>query len=259
MNTVKGLVFFDLDGTLLDDRSDVTIEVSQAMGALQENGFVPIIATGRTNFETLDIAARTGIDSLITMNGQHIVFAGEKVFARTIPTATCQRMHATTQSLAHELGYYTAELIRVTGHTPVVESMYDFIHAKMPDINPHLYDEQEVNMMLVLGGPEHDAIYKEQFPDLKFYRNSPYSIDVISQEGSKGQGVKELVRMMGLEGVPRYAFGDGMNDLELFKACDYRIAMGNACAELKDIATYVTSNNTDGGILRGLRQYNLID
>ncbi len=46
----------------------------------------------------------------------------------------------------------------------------------------------------------------------------------------------------GLNGIPTYAFGDGINDLALFEACDYGIAMGNAREELKrKKATFIST------------------
>ncbi|MBC1434818.1 HAD hydrolase family protein [Listeria rocourtiae] len=43
---------------------------------------------------------------------------------------------------------------------------------------------------------------------------------------SKTQGIAKLLEVMDFEDVPTYAFGDGMNDLEMFEAVDYAIAMG---------------------------------
>lgn len=257
MRTVKGLAFFDLDGTLLDEHSNITIEISQAMVELRENGIMPIIATGRTNVEIRHICSQTGIDSVITMNGQHISFAGETVYSNLIPQETAAKMTALAKELGQEMGFYTPEQITVTGHTPLVETAYAYINAGMPVIHETFYEERDLNMLLVIG-EDQDQHYHEHFPELTFYRNGPYTIDVVGKGASKGNAVRELVKTLGLEGVPTYAFGDGINDIELFKACDYRIAMGNARDELKELATYVSSKNTDGGILRGLRQYGLI-
>ncbi|MBP1043819.1 Cof-type HAD-IIB family hydrolase [Vagococcus sp. BWB3-3] len=257
MTEVKGLAFFDLDGTLLDEHSDVTIEIIEAMIELQENKIIPVIATGRTNTEVREISQRTGIDSLITMNGQYVLFEGKEVYSGLIPQDICEKMYHQTQALGQEIGFYTPDLITVSQHTPMVEKTYNYIHSPLPIVNSQLYRERDLNMLLVIG-EEHDDVYKENFPELTFFRNGPHSIDVISKGGNKGKGVRELVKALGLEGVPTYGFGDGLNDIDLLKACDHRIAMGNAKPELKEIATYITTKNTEGGILRALRQYNLI-
>lgn len=58
--------------------------------------------------------------------------------------------------------------------------------------------------------------------------------------------------------VPTFAFGDGPNDFDLFKACDFKIAMGNAVDGLKEIADFVTKTNLEGGINHALKHYQLI-
>ena len=76
-----------------------------------------------------------------------------------------------------------------------------------------------------------------------------FSIDIVRKGVSKGSGVKNLFNTLGLNGIPTYAFGDGINDLALFEACDYGIAMGNAREELKEKATFISTKNTENGIV----------
>lgn len=51
----KALVFFDLDGTLLNAKSDVGEEVIKAIQQLKNYNIVPFIATGRSNNEIKSI------------------------------------------------------------------------------------------------------------------------------------------------------------------------------------------------------------
>jgi hypothetical protein len=48
------------------------------------------------------------------------------------------------------------------------------------------------------------------------------------------------------------AIGDGHNDYPLFTACGYKIAMGNAPSELKDIADLVVPPTHEGGMKQAL-------
>ena len=114
-------------------------------------------------------------------------------------------------------------------------------------------------MMLVLSQHgDDDEYYYERFPELTFYRNGPFSIDIVRKGVSKGSGVKNLFNTLGLTGIPTYAFGDGINDLALFEACDYGIAMGNAREELKEKATFISTKNTENGIVNGLKKFDLL-
>ena len=54
-------------------------------------------------------------------------------------------------------------------------------------------------------------------------------------------------------------FGDDYNDLVMFKEKWTSIAMGNACEELKEKATYVTKKNIDDGIYLACRHFKWID
>lgn len=44
----------------------------------------------------------------------------------------------------------------------------------------------------------------------------------------------------------------------MIKYADYGIAMGNGIDSVKDAATYITTENVNGGIVNGLKHYNLI-
>ena len=113
--------------------------------------------------------------------------------------------------------------------------------------------------MLLVICENGDEFYKENFPELKFFRNGPSSMDTISKEGSKGHGIRKLIETLDYFDVPTYGFGDGPNDVELLGACDYKIAMGNAVPALKEVADFVTKKNTEGGIVYALRHYSLIE
>ena len=51
------------------------------------------------------------------------------------------------------------------------------------------------------------------------------------------------------------SFGDGMNDLEMLQASGISVAMGNAVAELKKHAKFITDTNVEDGIANFLIDY----
>ena len=77
---MKGFVFFDLDGTLLNGESKVDKATAEAIQTLKDNGYEPFIATGRSPAETRDIMESANIHSGIFMNGQVVLYQGERVF-----------------------------------------------------------------------------------------------------------------------------------------------------------------------------------
>jgi Predicted hydrolases of the HAD superfamily len=71
-------------------------------------------------------------------------------------------------------------------------------------------------------------------------------------------GIKHLLEELNMKDKPVYAFGDGANDIPMIEFADYGIAMANGIDEVKDIATYITTENVNGGIVNGLKHFNLI-
>ena len=56
-----------------------------------------------------------------------------------------------------------------TGHTGTVKQAYDYIHSAVPEIDPTGYENDAVNMMLVLSQHgDDDEYYYERFPELTF-------------------------------------------------------------------------------------------
>ncbi|MCA5012924.1 MULTISPECIES: Cof-type HAD-IIB family hydrolase [unclassified Enterococcus] len=257
MEKIQAVAFFDLDGTLLNEKSEITSEISTAIQALKDNHVLPLIATGRTIVEIEHIMKDSGIDSAIVMNGQLIQVEGKNVYSNEFTPEEVAKMQKHVKQQGHEISYYNDRHIWCSGHNEIVSNAYAFIHSKPPMIDPFNTENKTVNMMLVLSedGDEH---YLEHFPEMTFYRNGPYSIDTVRKGVSKGSGVQNLFKSLDLPKVPTFAFGDGINDLALFDACDNKIAMGNARAELKERSSYITKKNTDGGIVHALKHFDLI-
>ncbi|WP_106497768.1 HAD hydrolase family protein [Lentibacillus sp. Marseille-P4043] len=55
-----------------------------------------------------------------------------------------------------------------------------------------------------------------------------------------------------------FAFGDGLNDIEMLTEVGTGIAMGNGVSELKKVADYVTVDVDENGIVKGLQQFGLL-
>ena len=253
----RGIAFFDLDGTLLNENSQVNPAVAKGMEALRSNQILPVIATGRTEAEIPHILKDTRITSNIVMNGSFIRVNKEVIHREIIDKLTMEKMLQLTQDNQQPLAFYNHSHYWATQHNDDLVHAYQYIHSQLPEIHPTAYLEREVNMLLVLG-QDKDETYHEAFPELTFYRNGPYSIDIVKKNVSKGQAVRKLKEILRLENIPTYGFGDGLNDLALLEACDHKIAMGNAKNELKELADFITLTNKEDGVVHALKKFDLV-
>ena len=81
---------------------------------------------------------------------------------------------------------------------------------------------------------------------------------MISKGNSKAEGIKRFLEYLNQEDAETYAFGDGPNDIEMLQAVTHPVAMGNAIPVPKELGEFITTNNTDNGIINGLKHYGLI-
>ena len=70
--------------------------------------------------------------------------------------------------------------------------------------------------------------------------------------------ISVMSNVLGYEKRDVIAFGDSNNDLPMFQAAGFKVAMGNGSKDLKSQADYVTGALEDGGIRQALESLNLI-
>lgn len=93
--------------------------------------------------------------------------------------------------------------------------------------------------------------YKSQYNCV--YQTDIYTgeqwLEILPKAATKANALKELKDMLGCRLV---VFGDGKNDIDMFRAADSSYAVENAVEELKSIATGVVGANREDGVARFL-------
>ena len=77
-----------------------------------------------------------------------------------------------------------------------------------------------------------------------------YFLEVFSIEATKASGVMKLKKMLNADRV--VAIGDNLNDLEMLKAADLGIAVGDGAEEVKRQADLIIGNSFEDGVARYL-------
>lgn len=261
MEAIRAVCFFDLDGTLLNAKSEIDPEITEAIRQLKKNHVLPVICTGRSLAEIHDIMHHSEIETAITLNGQYISDGDTEIYNHSMGKEIIRRLIHFSQQYHNPVAFYNSETIRLNEEDETVRQCYHYLYddAPIPAIDPDYYKQHEVQMMLVFrNADEVDNEYRNAFPELEFYRNGPQNMDVVSRGQSKGNGIQILLEYLNLQTVPTYGFGDGTNDFAMFEKVQYPIAMGNAVEALKEQAIYITTANTDHGIVKALKHFDLI-
>jgi hydroxymethylpyrimidine pyrophosphatase-like HAD family hydrolase len=91
-----------------------------------------------------------------------------------------------------------------------------------------------------------DIIKINQFPDY---------IEGIIKNQSKSNGIKVILKKIGIAQKNSIAIGDGVNDVDMITFAGLGIAMGNAPEYLKQIADKITLDCEHGGVGSAIKQW----
>ncbi len=255
----KQIVFFDIDGTLLDEQKEIPESTKKAVRLLQENGIHTAIATGRSPYMFDWIREELNIHSYISINGQYVVFEGKEIYSNPIHPEWLESLKEMSSGKECTVGFCSQDDIRVCDwNHPYIESSFQSLKMDYPPVDQEFYKRYPIYQGHLFCGQNEAPKFMERFPQLHFVQWHDYAYDVLPAGASKAVGIRKLLDALNIKNENSFAFGDGMNDIEMLKSVGTGIAMGNAVPEAKAAADMVTTASSNNGILNGLLQLGLI-
>lgn len=255
------IIFFDIDGTLYDHDRNLPSSTKQAIFDLQQKGHIVAIATGRAPFRFNSLLEELKIDTFVSYNGQYVIFQGEAIYTHALNKEALLRLTDFAIEREHPVVYMTDKDMKAT--TPDHERLSANISSLeidyFPDFNPGSYENDELYQSLLFCLDPAEKEYEQHFPEFDFVRWHPLVVDVVPVGGSKAIGIQAITDKLGISPENIYAFGDGLNDVEMLKTVANSVAMGDGHEDAKNAAKYVTTNVGEDGILNGLKMVGLLD
>ena len=250
----RRVIFLDIDGTLLPSGGSVSKRDISALAKARLNGHLVLVNTGRApgfwpkeemRGVHLD-GACLGCGSLIWLNGGLLVekWMPEQLVRDLIDCAGQTGMHLILEG---ETGMY--EVNRSPSGifdacSPLPENFLQ--EAPLPRI-----------AKVCVSGPLPDRGSALLAAHFQMIRHPEYWEGVPLGAG-KGEAIRRVMDALRLPISKSVAMGDSLNDLEMLNAAGTRVAMGNACEELKAAADYVTAPVDQSGVAQALERLALI-
>ena len=254
----KPMLCFDVDGTLRDNvNHQVSESTSKALHMLKQSGYHMIISSGRG----VDSLSKTGLmdmfdwDGYVCNNGQIILNRdGHELFHAAMKKEAVLK----TLEIAKKLDYAVVlkSKTRVISKEPdeyVLESQRYFNNV-IPPVGE--YTGQSVDAMIVYGPKGYDYAPFFEIDGLNVLPGESTYADLTVAGLSKATGIHHLMDIYELDEY--IAFGDSLNDVEMFKHASVSVAMGQGNPKLKAIASYVTTPIDEDGIYQACVHLGLI-
>ncbi len=254
------MIFFDIDGTLLDHEKNLPLSTKKAIKILQEKGIPVAIATGRAPFMFKELLAELKIDSFVSFNGQYVVFEGKTIYKNPLAKEELTKLVEDASSNEHPVVFLNETTMKanVGSHPHISESMAS-LKLSHPEVDHTFMDLHDLYQSLLFCQEEEEFYYRKKYPGFTFIRWHPYSMDILPRGGSKAEGIKKMIEKIDINIEDVYAFGDGLNDIEMLETVGTGIAMGNAVNEAKDVAKMITTSVENDGIYKALVKLGLIE
>ncbi|WP_310226676.1 Cof-type HAD-IIB family hydrolase [Paenibacillus qinlingensis] len=251
--TVYKIVFFDIDGTLINEDKQVPESTVKAIHELKASGIEPVIATGRAPYFIKPLAELLGIDSYVCLNGGYAVYKGEPLYHRVIAKSAIEALVAIAAKHQHSLVFEGQHAFATDAQDhPFVHSSVSSLKVDLPSYDPHFWKSNDIYQIFLHIESKDEHLYEELLSEFKLIRWHEHAMDVLPAGGSKAQGIAAMLELVGLKPEDAVAFGDGLNDMEMLSYVGFGIAMGNSHKDLLPYADHVTTHVDEEGVRNGL-------
>jgi len=253
------VVFFDIDGTLVNDEKIIPADTVEAIKQLKESGVEPVIATGRAPYFIQPLLEQLGIESYVCLNGSYVVYKGVPIFKRAISKDIMAKLVEISEKHNHSLVFEGEHVFSTnTKEDPFVEFAVKSLKVDLPVYNPNFWQEQDIMQVFLHCEEKDEHLYDSLKEDFSLIRWHNQALDVLPIGMSKAIGIVAMLDKLGFSVAEAAAFGDGLNDKEMLETVGFGVAMGNAHPELLPFADYITSHVDEKGIRNGLVKAGLL-
>lgn len=282
----KKIIFFDVDGTLVDvrpAREYIPESTIKAIHATKQKGNLCFLCTGRSKAEIYSHILEVGFDGIIGAGGGFVEIGNEMLYHKQVSKSAINHVvdffdkHGFDYYIESNGGLYASEnLIPRLEHIMYGDLANDPEARKKKETEPsHFIPSLKVGYDL----------HRDDVNKICFLEKENFPFDVIKKEFenefnvihctvpmfgddsgelsvpgvNKASAIEALITHLEIPKENTYAFGDGLNDIDMLEFCQYGIAVGNAAEGLKAIADEITDDIVDDGIYNSMKKHGLID
>ena len=234
------MIIFDIGKTLLDKNvsANISPQVLSDIKALRNKGIKVGVCTMRTQRHCLEIIP-VELDFYICLNGSHITCDGELIFDS--PLEYC--------NTSSDYLSYGAESVFYSNEKAKQKALKNgFLIDKCGYIEP-VY-----NFVIFDVTKEQAADYASY--NIEYWENTQ-TLSLQNADSSKCLGIQRVLEYYKFE-EPILYFGDGPNDLAIFKQYRDCVCMGDCYPKLCEFALFQTSSCKDDGVSQALRRLKIL-
>lgn len=254
----------DLDGTLLDDNSNVSKANFDAIEQMKKDGIEFALCTGRTFYEIpQSLRDFESIRYIIYSDGSAIFDKKENknIYEHYIDMPTLLKLYKLLSSYDTMIEFYENKepktdksKLNVSSYRyyKIDEYYFDVIDKTRIGIDDlssavNYFDKCELINIFFKNNDERKECFEKlkQFDNIIFTTSMTNNIEITAENVSKGTALSRLADLVNVNGDEIIAAGDSKNDLTMFEFAGLPIAACNASDEIKSITKNTACSNNE--------------
>jgi len=260
------IVASDLDGTLLAPNHQLSDFTKQTLTDLHQQGFHFIFATGRHHVDVAGIRKQVGIPAhMITSNGARVHDENDNLmYSQNVPQPLVQRIidvvKGDPQIIIHMyqddhwlLDREDEKLKQFHQDSGFSYQVFDANQAPTQGIAKLFFTYEDHDYLV-----QYERALNQQFGDqLNVAFSTPWCLEVMAAEVSKGEALKAVSKKLGLSLTDCIAFGDGMNDVEMLSMAGKGLVMATSHQKVMKALpdNQVIGSHADDAVAHYLREH----
>lgn len=269
----RKLVISDIDGTLLNDKHQLTKRTIQVVRQLTEENTIVVLASARPPKAMEEIAHQLKLETpLVCFNGALItqnkaekfdsLYSLSINYSEAILIEQLMRNHFPTI----QVSVYSEEHWFVAKKDAWVhqEEAIAGISAEVVDLTEYLNGYHPIHKILCMGseGDLQLACKKLEMSgiiNVTAAFSKPNYLEIVNSQVSKLASLQFLCHYYDISLSNTVAIGDNYNDIPMIQHAGVGIAMGNAPQAVKEAAKFQTTSNSLEGFSKALENYFELD
>lgn len=262
------LIASDLDDTLLDRSSQISMENKRVVREVLDRGLTFTIATGRMFQATAPFARELGFSPeqpLICYNGALIKrLSGEVLYHRPLPVNLATTIAQYGQARGWTVNLYYNDELYVASWNQQVEDYANLAQVDVKvveDLGDFIQDgNKALSKILIVSDPQETPRRIGEIQSLVGSQTQIVSsrekfMEITTAAAHKGAALLWLAHFMGLRAEEVMAIGDSNNDVTMLKMAGIGVAVANASSGVKAVADFETSAHYEHGVARALNKF----
>ncbi len=257
MESLKRILLFDLDGTLLRDDKTLSQSTLEAVSKCKGRGCLIGISTSRSEQNCLKFLRELEPDVLISSGGALVRINGKIICSSSFSAAEAKSFIETARKICGVECEITVDTLDAhywnykTNPKEQDKSWGDSIYTDFTNFN-----HEALKICVEIPNPNIAQELCEHFPSLDSQRFSDGDWYKFTKSGiTKEKAILAVCEACHTDVSEIVAFGDDYADMGMLKLCGIGVAMGNAIQEVKDIADAITLSNEEDGVAAYLEKW----